>query len=137
MEGFNHICLINMNKTTLGIGSILAGLAVVAGAFASHSLRSYLTDSALFIWQTAVRYQMYHSLALLVVAILMGLENLSNRWLKSSAIAFTIGIVLFSGSLYALSLTGIRWLGIITPVGGVAFIVGWISLAIFAWQPSE
>lgn len=126
-----------MNKITLGIGSILAGLAVIAGAFASHSLRGYLTDDALSIWQTAVRYQMYHSLALLVVAILMRLEKSSSRWLNSSAIAFIIGILLFSGSLYALSLSSIKWWGIVTPIGGVAFIFGWICLVIFSWQSSS
>ena len=122
----------SMNKITLGIGSILAGLAVIAGAFASHSLQNYLTDSALSIWQTAVRYQMYHSLALILVGILMRLEKSASSWLNTTAIAFIIGIVLFSGSLYTLSLSGITWLGIITPIGGVAFILGWISLAIFS-----
>ena len=121
-----------MDKIILGIGSILAGLAVVAGAFASHSLRGYLTDSALSIWQTGVRYQMYHSLALILVGILMRLEKSASPWLNTSAIAFIIGIVLFSGSLYTLSLSGITWLGIVTPIGGVAFILGWISLAIFS-----
>ncbi len=126
-----------MNKITLGTGSILGGLAVIAGAFASHSFKGYLTDYALSIWQTAVRYQMYHSLALLVVAILMQLEKSSSRWLNISAIAFIIGIVLFSGSLYALSLSSIKWLGIVTPIGGVALIIGWICLAIFPWQSSS
>ena len=79
---------------------------------------------------------MYHSLALFLVAILMRLEKLSLLWLKVSAIAFTTGIVLFSGSLYGLSLTDITWLGIITPIGGIGFIIGWISLVIFSWQSS-
>jgi uncharacterized membrane protein YgdD (TMEM256/DUF423 family) len=126
-----------MNKLTLGIGSILAGLAVIAGAFASHSLRGYLTDSALSIWQSAVRYQMYHSLALLLVGILMRLEKSVSPWLNISAIAFIIGIVLFSGSLYTLSLTGIKWFGMITPIGGVAFILGWICLATFSWKSTS
>lgn len=126
-----------MNKLTLGIGSILAGLAVIAGAFASHSLRGYLTDSALSIWQSAVRYQMYHSLALLLVGILMRLEKSASRWLNTTVIAFIIGVVLFSGSLYTLSLTGIKWFGIITPIGGVAFILGWICLATFSWKSTS
>ena len=123
-----------MYKIILSTGSILAGLAVIAGAFASHSLRGYLTESALSTWQTAVRYQMYHSLALLLVAVLMRLEKLWSLWLKSSAIAFIIGILLFSGSLYILSLTNIRWLGIITPFGGIVLILAWIFLAIYPWQ---
>ena len=123
-----------MYKIILSTGSILAGLAVIAGAFASHSLRGYLTESALSTWQTAVRYQMYHSLALLLVAVLMRLEKLWSLWLKFSAIAFIIGIFLFSGSLYILSLTNIRWLGIITPFGGIVLILAWIFLAIYPWQ---
>jgi uncharacterized membrane protein YgdD (TMEM256/DUF423 family) len=123
-----------MYKTILSTGSILAGLAVIAGAFAAHGLRGYLPESALSIWQTAVKYQMYHSLALLLVAILMRLQESISYWLYISAIAFLIGILLFSGSLYSLSLTNIHWLGIITPIGGVVFIIGWLCLAIYPWQ---
>lgn len=123
-----------MYKIIFSTGSILAGLAVIAGAFAAHGLRGYFAESALSIWQTAVKYQMYHSLALLLVAILMRLEESWSHWLNISAIAFIIGILLFSGSLYSLSLTNIHWLGILTPIGGIAFIVGWLCLVIYPWQ---
>ena len=127
----------SMSKIIFSIGSILAGLGVVAGAFASHGLKGYLTESALYIWQTGVKYQMYHSLALLLVAMVMRLETSVSRCLNLTAIAFVLGIFLFSGSLYSLSLSNIRWLGIITPVGGIAFIIGWFCFAIYPWQQSK
>ncbi len=126
-------------KVTLSCGAIFGALAVVAGAFAAHSLKLYLTESSLSIWQTAVKYQMYHSLALIAIAILMKLqtEDQSSGWLKASTIAFIIGVVLFSGSLYVLSLTTISWLGVITPIGGLSLIIGWICLAIVPWKTSD
>ena len=126
-----------INKITLSLGAIFGALAIVAGAFASHSLKMYLTESSLSIWQTAVKYQMYHSLALILIAIAMERSIPISFWLKVSTIAFTIGVILFSGSLYILSLTGISWLGIITPFGGLSLISGWICLAIFPWRVSE
>lgn len=125
-----------MNNLCLGIASILAGLAVIGGAFASHSLKSILTDYSLSIWETGIKYQMYHSISLFLVAILMKGEKIPSIWLNTAAIAFMVGIVLFSGSLYALSLSGIKWLGAITPLGGVAFIIGWGCLAFFALKLS-
>lgn len=123
-----------MNNLFLAIASILAGLAVIGGAFASHSLKSILTDYALSIWETGIKYQMYHSIGLFLIAILMKGEKMSSVWLNTAAFAFMVGIVLFSGSLYALSLSGIKWLGAITPLGGVAFIFGWGCLAFFAFK---
>ena len=126
------------HKITLSLGAVFGALAVVAGAFASHSLKGYLTDYSLSIWQTGARYQMYHSLALIAIAILMELKaGVSSVWLKTSTIAFTIGIILFSGSLYLLSFTSIGWLGVITPIGGLCLIIGWICLAIFPWKQSQ
>lgn len=124
----------SLDKIIFSIGSILAGLAVIAGAFASHSLRGYLPEASLSIWQTGVKYQMYHSLTLLLIALVMRLDDDSSLWVKISAIAFIIGILLFSGSLYILSLSNIHWLGIITPFGGIALILGWLCLAIYPWQ---
>ncbi len=122
-----------MQKTTLGFGSILALIAVVMGAFASHSLKGTLTAESLSIWQTAVRYQMYHALALVLVSILMRTETKAPKiWLNISSIAFMVGVVLFSGSLYSLTITTRNWLGIITPIGGVVLIIGWICLTIFS-----
>lgn len=116
----------------MAIAAILAGLAVGAGAFASHALKEKLTERAWEIFETGARYQMYHALALLMVALLLSRAESSPTPLIASAWAFVVGIALFSGSLYALSLSGIKWLGAITPLGGVAFLVGWGCLAIAA-----
>ncbi|MPZ75458.1 MAG: DUF423 domain-containing protein [Deltaproteobacteria bacterium] len=109
-------------------GSLIAFLGVALGAFAAHSLKSRLTPDMLEIFETGVRYQMYHAFGLFAVAWA------SARWPESNVNAagwcFIIGIIVFSGSLYILSLTGVRWLGAITPLGGVAFLIGW---AILVW----
>ncbi len=118
----------------LGIGAILAGLAVAGGAFASHALKDKLTDRALEIFETGIKYQMYHALALLLIALLLARLETASTDLLVSGYAFIAGIVLFSGSLYALSFSGIKGLGAITPLGGVAFLIGWASLAIAAWR---
>jgi uncharacterized membrane protein YgdD (TMEM256/DUF423 family) len=114
-----------MTRIFLATAAILAGLAVAAGAFASHALKEQLTERALAIFETGAKYQMYHSLALLFVALLLSRAETSQGLLSASGIAFMTGIALFSGSLYALSLTGIHWLGVITPLGGAAFLLGW------------
>ncbi len=113
--------------TMLRAGALLAALAVAAGAFAAHGLATRLDPGALKIFQTAVHYQMIHAIALLFTGLLAR-DDTSGRghiagWL------FLAGILLFCGSLYALALTGIGWLGAITPLGGVAFIAGWLWLA--------
>ena len=108
------------------LGAALAGLSVVAGAFGAHALKSKLTPELLTIFETAARYQMYHALGLIMVTVVNEGSILTTiaGWL------FLGGIIIFSGSLYILSLTGIRWLGAITPIGGLAFIIGWACLAI-------
>jgi len=111
-------------KPWLAVGAINGAMAVAAGAFAAHGLRGVLTPEALQVFDTAARYQMYHGLAL----GLCGLAAYGNA-ARVSAWSFLIGIVLFSGSLYGLALTGIRVLGFVTPFGGVAFLVGWLALA--------
>jgi uncharacterized membrane protein YgdD (TMEM256/DUF423 family) len=121
-----------MTRIFMAIAAILAGIAVAAGAFASHALREKLSERALEIFETGARYQMYHSLALLLVAVLLSRAEASQTPLLASGSAFLVGIALFSGSLYALSLSGIKWLGAITPLGGAAFLVGWSCLAIAA-----
>ena len=115
------------------LASILGGLGVALGAFGAHALRGRLSDSLLETFETGVRYHFYHALALVAVVVAMQL------WPKSglptaAGWLFVTGIVLFSGSLYALAFTNIRWLGAITPFGGVAFIAGWICLALAAWR---
>jgi len=123
-----------MIRIFLAIAAILAGLAVAAGAFASHALRDKLSDRALEIFETASRYQMYHALALLLVAVLLAQVAMPSTLLNTAGYAFLAGIVLFSGSLYALSLSGVKWLGAITPLGGVAFLIGWGCVAAAAWS---
>ncbi|MDJ0900381.1 MAG: DUF423 domain-containing protein [Xenococcus sp. MO_188.B8] len=122
-----------MIKIFLAIAGWLGALSVASGAFAAHALKDSLTVKALEIWETATQYQMYHALALILVALLLTRTEIASTSLNIAGWAFIIGIVLFSGSLYALSLTSIKWLGAITPLGGLAFIIGWICIAITAW----
>jgi uncharacterized membrane protein YgdD (TMEM256/DUF423 family) len=124
-----------MIRIFLAIAAILGGLSVAAGAFASHALKQQLSASSLSIFETGARYQMYHALALLAVALLLTrTESPAPPTLVVAGVAFIAGVAIFSGSLYALSLTGINWLGAITPVGGVAFIIGWGCLAAAAFS---
>ena len=115
------------DRLFLGLGALLAGVAVALGAFGAHGLRSTLTPADLATFETAVQYQMYHALALFVVA--GAWARLEAPLLNVAGWAFVVGIVLFSGSLYTLVLSGQRWLGAVTPLGGVAFLVGWVLLA--------
>lgn len=119
-----------MNRTFWMLGCVFAFLAVAAGAFGAHALRERLGPDLLAVWETGARYQMYHALALLAVAMAAG------RWPGGGwALAgwlFTAGIVVFSGSLYVLAFSGVRWLGAVTPLGGVCFLAGWIALALAA-----
>jgi uncharacterized membrane protein YgdD (TMEM256/DUF423 family) len=105
-------------------------LGVALGAFGAHGLRSRLTPDMLAAFDTGVRYQMYHALALFALSVLM--DRLGGWLITSAGWLFVAGIVLFSGSLYALALTGITLLGAITPFGGLAFLAGWACLAIAA-----
>jgi len=114
------------------VGALSACVAVMAGAFGAHALRGSLAPSALATFETAVRYQMVHALALLLVASRP--EPHRPPSLGRAAWAFLVGTVLFSGSLYALALTGRRWLGAVTPFGGAAFIAGWLLLAWGLWR---
>lgn len=116
----------------LATAAILGGLSVAAGAFASHALRGQLSDRALEIFDTGARYQMYHALALLAVALLIARTELPSPLLLAAGYAFMAGTLIFSGSLYALSLSGIKILGAVAPIGGAALIAGWVCLAIAA-----
>ncbi len=104
------------------VGAVLMFLDVALGAFGAHGLKDRLTPELLAVFETGVRYQAYHALGLLMIAALRGPDK--------AAWCFLGGIVLFSGSLYALALTGVRWLGAITPVGGLLFLAGWLLLAL-------
>jgi uncharacterized membrane protein YgdD (TMEM256/DUF423 family) len=116
------------------IAAVMAGLSVASGAFASHALKDRLSEKALEIFETGSKYQMYHALALLMVGLFLSRSEVTPTLLNAAGWFFIIGIVLFSGSLYALSLSGIKWLGAITPLGGIAFLVGWGCLAIATWS---
>ncbi len=122
-----------MAKVFITLASLSGMLAVVLGAFGAHALKGRLDDYALGVFQTAVQYHFYHSFALLAVGIL-ALSQPQTALLKSSGWLFLFGILVFSGSLYLLSITGVRWLGAVTPLGGLAFIAGWACLAATGWK---
>ena len=121
-----------MEQTWFAVGALLLALGVVAGAFAAHGLKPRLSSDDLEIWQTAARYHIYHGLGLLAVGYV------AHRWGGGLSTAagwlFCAGILLFCGSLYVLSVSGLKWLGAVAPLGGLAFISGWICLAIAAWR---
>ena len=117
-----------MEKTFLLIGAAAGFLAVALGAFGAHALRARLSADMLDVFETGVRYQMYHAIAILIVGLIAA--RLDGWLIRTAGWCFTAGIVLFSGSLYALAVTGIRPLGAITPLGGVCFLAGWIALVV-------
>ena len=116
-------------KIWLVLGSVGMLLAVAMGAFGAHALKKALAPDLMAIYETAVHYHVYHALGLLVIGLL-ALHLPSTVLLHWSGILMAVGLLLFSGSLYALSLSGIRWLGAITPIGGVAFLLAWLLLAV-------
>jgi len=121
-----------MARTFLVLGAVLAGLAVALGAFAAHGLAPRVSPERLQTFETGVRYQMYHALALLLTGWL--LHQLGAPGLSVAGWCFLAGIVLFSGSLYVLVLTDTPWLGAVAPLGGTAFILGWGMLAWSLWR---
>jgi len=119
-----------MDRTFLLAGAVAAFVAVGFGAFGAHGLRGRLTPDMLAVFETGVRYHMYHALALLLTAALV--PRIEGKAIVAAGWLFVAGIVLFSGSLYLLAVTGVTVLGAITPIGGVAFLAGWALLAIAA-----
>ena len=117
-----------MLNALMTFGALSAATSVVLGAFGAHALKGKLSISSQATFETAVHYQMTHSLGLLLVGVLMIVLGVKTPWL-TAAWSFTVGIFLFSCSLYGLALLGWRWLGPVTPVGGALFIVGWLALA--------
>src|SRR5207245_5742309 len=115
-----------MDRTFLLVGAVAPFLAVTLGAFGAHGLRGRLSPEMLAVFETGVRYHMYHALALILVAVVMG--RMSGWLIQTAGWCFVAGIVLFSGSLYALALSGVTILGEVTPVGGLAFLAGWACL---------
>ena len=109
----------------VALGAVNAALAVAAGAFAAHGLRERLTPRALEIFETGARYHLIHAVAMVLAGILLA---------RGPGLLFQAGVILFSGSLYALALTDVKFLGAITPIGGLLFLAGWLWLAISAWR---
>lgn len=116
-----------MTRHSMTIATVLGFLAVAAGAFGAHALRQRLDADMLAVYQTAVRYQMWHALALLLTGLLLDRDR--RPGLRVAAWGYLAGIVLFSGSLYALTLSGVKAWGAVTPFGGIAFLIGWAALA--------
>ncbi|MGK0440240.1 MAG: uncharacterized membrane protein YgdD (TMEM256/DUF423 family) [Pseudohongiellaceae bacterium] len=132
MAVFLFECLVEflkiMAKTFLIIAALNGFLAVALGAFGAHALKNKSPPDLMAVYQTAVQYHFYHVLALMLTAMLL-MQWPDARWLKISGYSFTVGLIIFCGSLYVLAFSGIRWLGAITPIGGVAFMIGWLALA--------
>ncbi|HVE48539.1 MAG TPA: DUF423 domain-containing protein [Casimicrobiaceae bacterium] len=120
-------------RTILAVASLMAAIAVGAGAFGAHALKARVSADLLGVWQTAVLYHTVHALALFLAGLLL-LVRPEATLVRIASYLFIVGTVLFSGSLYALTLSGVRWLGAVTPVGGLAMIAGWIVLAWAAWN---
>jgi len=124
----NTLMIMSLFRARIGgIAAVAAFLAVALGAFGAHGLEGRISGADLATFETAVRYQMYHALALLLVAALP--EAVADRERRVAGWGFAGGILVFSGSLYLLLLTGQRWLGALTPAGGIAFLAGWAALA--------
>jgi uncharacterized membrane protein YgdD (TMEM256/DUF423 family) len=115
-------------------GALAAAIGVVLGAFGAHGIKDRVTPELLAVFETGVRYHMYHALALLAVG--WASTRWTSPWIGWAGNLFIVGILIFSGSLYLLTLTGVRWWGAITPIGGVAFIGGWVCLALGTMRAS-
>ena len=122
-----------MARFFLIIAAVSGFFAVIIGAFAAHGLKKVLTPEMIEVVKTGVQYQMYHALALLLIGLWIS-HKPATPGLKAGGLAFILGILLFSGSLYALALGAPRWLGPITPLGGFCFLIGWLSLLGSAWR---
>ena len=120
------------SKQWMILGSLSAFFGVVFGAFGAHFLKDRLTEKNFIVYQTAVQYQMYHALAL--IALGLWAAQYPSTDTNLTGLAFALGISIFSGSLYALAITDLRFLGAITPIGGLLFLAGWIGFAILVWK---
>jgi uncharacterized membrane protein YgdD (TMEM256/DUF423 family) len=116
------------NRNILLAGAVFMTLGVLLGAFGAHALKKILSPEMLAVYKTGVEYQFYHAIGLLLVG-LIGF-HLESKWVRWSSLFLVVGIILFSGSLYVLSISGIKILGAITPIGGLSFVAGWICLAV-------
>jgi uncharacterized membrane protein YgdD (TMEM256/DUF423 family) len=125
-----------LSRFFLIIAAISGFFSVAIGAFAAHGLRRMLAPEAIEVVRTGVQYQMYHALALMLVGLWLSYKP-ATPGLKTSGLAFILGALLFSGSLYALALGAPRWLGPITPLGGFCFLIGWLALLVAAWRTTS
>lgn len=121
-----------MSKQILMVASILLALAVAIGAFGAHGLKARLSAEMIMIYKTGVEYHFYHAIGLLLIGVLS--VSYPSGLLNWSAILLVTGIFLFSGSLYVLAISGMKWLGAITPLGGLSFIAGWVLLFVAVWK---
>lgn len=112
----------------MSLGAILMAISVLLGAFGAHGLKNVLSPDMLAIYKTGVEYQFYHALGLLFIGVIS--TRFDSKWIRWSGVLLLAGMVIFSGSLYVLALSGIKTIGAITPIGGLSFVAGWICLAI-------
>jgi len=124
-------------RLTLMVAVFFGFFSVAIGAFAAHSLKARLSEYSLSIVETGARYQMYHALALLGVGLSFLIPGISFGKLKVASISMAAGTFIFSGSLYVLALSGIKWLGMITPIGGLGMLIGWLMLFVCYFQLSK
>ncbi|MEM6818645.1 MAG: DUF423 domain-containing protein [Pseudomonadota bacterium] len=132
----SHDRTASSSRTVLLAGAINAALAVIAGAFGAHGLEGRVSDRLLGAFETGAQYHFYHALGLILIALAMA-QFSGSRWFPRAAVMMQVGILLFSGSLYALALTGNTKLGVVTPFGGLSFIASWAMVAIAATQAGQ
>ena len=131
----NRMTVAASSRRVMIVGCVFAGLGVAAGAFGAHMLKGLLDPPMLAVYDAAIRYQMYHAFGMVLVGIAMRIGD--DRRLAPAGWMFAAGILLFSGSLYGIALVGLKWLGPITPIGGLAFIAGWSFLGWRLWRGTE
>jgi uncharacterized membrane protein YgdD (TMEM256/DUF423 family) len=121
-----------MSRNILLTAAICLAFAVAIGAFGAHALKDNLPEDMMQVYNTGVQYHFYHALGLLLIGVLS--VSKPSKYLGWSAVLLGSGIILFSGSLYMMAISGIRWIGAITPIGGISFIAGWVLLAVAVWK---
>lgn len=121
-----------VDRRWIALGAILAGVGIALGAFGAHALKSRVSSDLIAVYETGSRYHLYHAQGLMLLGLLAPYST--PAWIRRAGIGLTLGIVLFSGSLYLMTVTGVRMLGAVTPFGGISFMAGWACLAVGVWQ---